>query len=58
MKLRVPHSLHEWQHKAEHFFHMSYLGFTYVEGHGWHANAAGTLFLVVFVGMFVQSDAA
>lgn len=50
----VPRSLHDLQHKAEHFFHMSYLGFTYVEGHGWHANAAGVLFLAVLAGVFIH----
>jgi hypothetical protein len=58
-KLRVvlPTTLHEWQHKGEHFFHMSYLGFTFAEGHGFHAKAAGALFCCVFAGVFLRQGA-
>lgn len=54
-KLRVP-TLVELQHKGEHFFHMSYLSFTYIEGHGLHAKAAGALLIVVIVGIFVRKE--
>ncbi|MDM0006429.1 hypothetical protein QTI51_09685 [Variovorax sp. J22G73] len=53
LRIVVPTSLHDLQHKGEHFFHMAYLGFTYVEGHGWHCRAAGMLFMFVFAGVFV-----
>lgn len=53
MKVRIPKTWHEVQHKGEHFFHMTYLGFTYIEGHGLHATAAGGLFVVVFLGLFL-----
>ena len=52
---RIP-SKHAIVHKGEHFFHMSYLGFTYIEGHGIHAIAAGGLFLMVFAGIFVAEE--
>lgn len=53
MRLRFPRSLHELRDKGEHVFHMTYLGFTYVEGHGMHAATAGILFLVVLSGVFI-----
>lgn len=55
LKFRIP-TLAELQHKGEHFFHMSYLSFTYIEGHGLHAKAAGILCIVVVAGIFVRKE--
>lgn len=56
LKFRVPKTLQDLQHKGEHFFHMSYLGFTAVEAHGWHANAAGALLAVTVMGLFFHTE--
>lgn len=52
----VPRTWADLQHKSEHFFHMSYLGFTAYEGHGWHASSAGVLLIVVILGIFVHTE--
>lgn len=58
MRFHVPKTWHELQHKGGHFCHMTYLGFTWIEGHGLHAHAAGLLFVMVFAGLFVHESGA
>lgn len=52
-KQRIDHMLHKHIHKAEHFFHCTYLSAVAVEAHGFYAIAAAVLLIVVVMSWFV-----
>lgn len=56
-KLKVPRTIAEVQHHAEHFFHMTYLGLVGWEAHGFYHFAAIALFLVTAAGVFIVQEA-
>lgn len=40
-----------WAHKGETMAHLTYLGATFVEGHGLHAGAAGLVIVFIVAGL-------
>jgi len=57
MKLKVPRTLVEWQHKGEHFFHMAYLGAVGWEAHGLYQIMAIVLLAITMIGVFIVKEA-
>lgn len=56
MKLKVPTTVAELQHKGEHFFHASYLGAVGYEAHGWYQIMAIILLIVTLIGTVITAD--
>lgn len=57
MKLKVPRTVAEWQHKGEHFFHCSYLGAVSWEAHGLYQIMAAILLVITLLGVFIVHEA-
>lgn len=45
-----------WTHKGETMAHCTYLSFTFIEGHGLHAMAAGGVVVFVVLGMLAGGE--
>lgn len=45
-----------WTHKGETIAHCTYLGATFIEGHGIHAGAAGFVVVFVVLGMLAGGE--
>lgn len=56
MKLKVPTTVAELQHKGEHFFHASYLGAVGYEAHGWYQIMAIVLLVVTLFGAIITAE--
>lgn len=51
--LRIP-DVHTLLHRGDHFLHICYSGLVAVEAHGFYAYAAGGLFTIAVIALFIR----
>ena len=56
IKIKVPATVAELQHKGEHFFHMTYLGAVGWEAHGLYKIAAIIACVFAVAGVFISRE--